>query len=161
MGCLNRVRFGLNIAHYVRTLYISNMKRTGILYKLLPSLANVAITFVFALPFLYFYGFSLEWKLAWIGIFFGYNLFCEIVFGRCVGMMLCNTEYETCKSFLKNVLYVFLYTISFSTLLFYIWFPFDLLAINLFAIQLPCILLTGTTLHGLLSGATTVRENHP
>lgn len=128
------------------------MKNTNAIYKLFTSVINVALTFILALPFLFHYEIGLEWKLVWIAIFFVYNLFCEVVFGKCVGMMILKTSYEIQKSFLEKVLYVFLYTISFSTLLFYIWFPFDILLINLLAIQLPCILLTGTTLHGFLSG---------
>ncbi len=67
-------------------------------------------------------------------------------------MILFNTHYEARKLPIEKVVYIMLYTASFSTILFYIWVPFDLLVFNLLILQLPCILLTGTTLHGFLSG---------
>lgn len=50
------------------------------------------------------------------------------------------------------ILYTFLYSLSFSTIVIWIFYPFDLLLFNLLFIQLPTVLLTGTTLHGYLSG---------
>ncbi len=75
-----------------------------------------------------------------------------MLFGKCVGMMLFKAHYEIQVPVWRKILYVILYTVSFSTLLLHIWFPFDILLINILAIQLPCVLLTGTTLHGFLSG---------
>ncbi len=128
------------------------MRNTGPIYKLLISVVNVALTFIIALPFLIHYGFSIQWRFAWIGAFFIYNIVCEMLFGKCVGMMLFKAHYEIQVPVWRKILYVILYTVSFSTLLLHIWFPFDILLINILAIQLPCVLLTGTTLHGFLSG---------
>jgi len=50
------------------------------------------------------------------------------------------------------IIYSALYTASLATVFYWIWFPFDLLLINLFVLQLPAVLLTKTTLHGLLAG---------
>jgi hypothetical protein len=52
----------------------------------------------------------------------------------------------------QQIIYAFLYSLSFSTIVIWIFFPFDLLLFNLLLIQLPCVLKTGTTLHGHLSG---------
>ncbi len=128
------------------------MKNTNVVYKLLQSVVNVLVTFIFTLPFLFVYGITIEWKISWITIFFLYNLFFEFIYGRCFGMILFNTHYEARKLPIEKVVYIMLYTASFSTILFYIWVPFDLLVFNLLILQLPCILLTGTTLHGFLSG---------
>ena len=52
----------------------------------------------------------------------------------------------------QQIIYVLLYTLSFSTVVIWIYFPFDLLFFNLLFIQLPTVILTGSTLHGYLSG---------
>ncbi len=136
------------------------MKPTNIVYKLFPSIVNVFFTFLLSLPFLLIYGNTTKWKIIWIGIFFLYNCTFEFAYKRCLGMMLFNTHYEIEKTSLQKILYILLYTVSFSTLLFYIWFPFDLLMVNVIFIQLPCILITGNTLHGLLSGGIeTIRKD--
>ena len=135
------------------------MKPTNIVYKLFPSITNVVFTFILSLPFLLIYGNTTKWKIIWIGIFFLYNCIFEFAYNRCLGMMLFKTYYEKEKTQLQKVLYSFFYTMSFSTLLFYIWFPFDLLILNLALIQLPFVLLTENTLHGYVSGKTkTVRK---
>jgi hypothetical protein len=56
-------------------------------------------------------------------------------------------------------IYGFLYLLSLSTVLFWVFVPFDLLLANMVLVQLPCVILTRTTLHGFLSGGvTTVRS---
>jgi hypothetical protein len=52
----------------------------------------------------------------------------------------------------NQIIYAFLYTLSFSTIVIWVFFPFDLLLVNLFLVQLPFVLITGTTAHGYLSG---------
>ena len=123
------------------------MKNTNAIYKLLQSVVNVVATSVLSVPFLLLYGPTLKWKISWVVIFFLYNIFFEFVYGRCLGMMVFHTQYESKKSSPEKILYISLYTASFSTLLFYIWFPFDLLIFNLLILQIPCVLLTGTTVH--------------
>lgn len=128
------------------------MKTTNISYKLFPSVINIIVTFVLSLPFLLIYEDITKWKIIWVVIFFLYNCIFEFAYNRCLGMMLFGTYYEKEKTILQKLLYVFLYTISFGTILFYIWVPFDLLIFNLVAIQLPFILITGNTFHGFVSG---------
>lgn len=125
---------------------------TNIPYKLLPSVINILFTFILSFPFLVIYGNTTKWKIIWIGIFFLYNCVFEFTYNRCLGMILFKTYYENKRTLLQKIVYIFLYTASFSTLLFYIWFPFDLLIFNILGIQLPFVLLTGNTFHGFVSG---------
>jgi len=127
------------------------MKTTTALYKLLPSLVNVCLTFVVALPLLVWVG-GLTWKLGWLAIFLSYSLLAEVFFRRDVGMTLFGTHYELPRSLKQKIVYAILYSLSFSSLLFAIWLPFDLLLANLLLLQLPCVYFTGNTLHGFLSG---------
>jgi hypothetical protein len=128
------------------------MQTTKLRYKLLPSLINVGITFLIALPFYFIFTDKLWWKYIWILVFLVYNLVFEIIFNRCPGMMLVGSHYNQNRNLGQKILYVILYSLSFSTLLFRLWFPFDLFLINLLLIQLPFILITKTTFHGYLSG---------
>lgn len=68
-----------------------------------------------------------------------------------------NKEY----SMKQRIIYALLYTLSYATVVFYIFFPFDLLIVNLFLLQLPFVILKKTTLHGYLSGniSTVVGKN--
>jgi len=129
------------------------MRRTTPLEKLSVSVINAAIVLVLSLPFLYLWGPTWQWKIATIILFLLYNLFF-LVFNdsRCVGSMLIHTYWEKPYPTINHVAHLFLYTLSFSTLFFWIWFPFDVLVFNLLLLQLPCVVLTGTTLHGFLSG---------
>ena len=74
---------------------------------------------------------------------------------RDLGMRAVGSRWMGEYSVRRHLIYVFLYTISFSTVLFYIWAPFDLLMINLVCVQLPAVLVTGTTFHGYLTGLQT------
>lgn len=128
------------------------MQTTNLGYKILPSLVNVGMTFIVALPFYFIFSDKFWWKILWILIFFIYNLLFETIFDRCPGMMLIGSHYDKTRNLGQKILYVILYSLSFSTLLFHLWFPFDLLLINLLLIQSPFILITKTTFHGFVSG---------
>lgn len=138
------------------------MKTTNIIQKLIPSLINISAVAMIASPL-----FLLNWSFASLKIilmilFFSYNLLFLIFFkNRDLGMMVVKTYWKDEYPLLNKLIYIVLYTASFSTLIFWIWFPFDLLLINLLLIQLPCILLTGTTLHGYLAGkmVTVVKDD--
>jgi hypothetical protein len=67
-------------------------------------------------------------------------------------MIILNIDWKEQYPFKQQIFYVFLYSLSFSTIVVWVFFPFDLLLFNLLCIQLPTVLLTGTTLHGHLSG---------
>ena len=67
-------------------------------------------------------------------------------------MMILNIHWKEKYPLKNQLIHSVLYTASFSTLLFWVWFPLDLFLINMLLLQLPTILLTGTTFHGYLSG---------
>ncbi len=99
----------------------------------------------FNLPFLFI-------KLFCILLFFLVSLFTGLYRVRTPGLKILNAKWDKYPPIKNLILYSFLYTLSFSTLFFYVLFPFDLLILNLFLFQLPCVILKGTTLHAFLSG---------
>lgn len=130
-------------------------KPTNLLEKLLPSIVNFSIIVLLTTILVYIFNIK-EWgsrKLLFISIMFIYN-FCIAVFNnnRCIGMIIMNTYWDKEYTLKDRIFYSILYTLSFSTLLFYIFFPFDLLLFNLVCIQLPFVLTKHTTAHGYLSG---------
>ena len=128
---------------------------TNILEKLIPSIINLFIILFLSLIVIYIFNIenTILRKTIFISIMFLYNL-CISVFNknRCIGMIIMNTYWDKEYSLTNRILYALLYTLSFSTLLFYIYFPYDLLLLNLLLIQLPFILTKHTTAHGYLSG---------
>lgn len=128
------------------------MRRAKIIEKVLPSLINTAVVFIICLPFLKFLPIT-QWKISVVIVFFVYNFFF-LIFNknRCLGMIICRTYWDKKVNFLKELIYIFLYSLSFSTLFIWLWFPFDIFLLNIFFIQLPMVLLTGTTFHGYMSG---------
>ena len=128
-------------------------RETTPLEKLLTSFVNVAIAFLFLLPCFFLELPFFYVKLIFIALFFLENLLA-ISFRnyRLPGMMIQNTHWKQHYSLAQQLTHAVLYTLSFSTVLFWIGFPGDLLLFNLLILQLPCVLLTKTTLHGLLSG---------
>jgi len=137
------------------------MRETTVFEKLAASVINVLFVLVISMPVYFFVKDSLTKKFMIIGIFFVYNLVC-MVFNEnvCLGMMLMKTRYAREYSLSRHVLYVMLYTLSFSSLLFWIFFPLDLFLVNMLLLQLPTILIKKTTLHGYLSGNITTISTH-
>jgi hypothetical protein len=135
------------------------MRDTTIFEKLIPTLINCVVVFGISLYFINLpYA---TWALITVVLFLFYNLFF-LFFNKniCLGMILMGTRWKKRVSFHNELLYVFLYTLSFSTIFMKIWFPLDVLLINLIFLQLPTILVTGTTFHGFVSGnkASTVKK---
>ncbi len=130
------------------------MRDTTAIEKLLPSILNATFALLLSLPFYLYFGFGLTWKLSVIGIFYVLQVLDthENMQFRCLGMRILGTVWEKRYTRLQKNIYSILYTLSFSTLFFYVYFPFDLLLINLLLLQLPAVYFSGTTLHGLLSG---------
>jgi len=130
------------------------MRDTNLLEKVVPSIINVGITFLISVPFLLYFGLSFEWKICVILIFYIVQIFDthETFSFQCFGMRVFGTVWERRYSRFQRNIYSILYTASFSTLFFYIYVPFDLFIFNMLLLQLPSVLITGTTLHGLLSG---------
>lgn len=129
------------------------MKQTSIFQKIIPSIINVVAVFLISLP-IEAQEINIPAKrMILIGIFFLYCLFFQIFNkNEDLGMLIAETRWKENYSFKNQLIYNILYTISFATIFFHVFFVFDLLLVNIFLLQLPCILLTGTTVHGYLAG---------
>ncbi|MBS3152384.1 hypothetical protein J4230_03160 [Candidatus Woesearchaeota archaeon] len=129
------------------------MRETNIFEKGLSSLINVVFVSIFFMPFLFLNNSILIKKFIFISLFFIYKLIL-IAFNedRSVGMIFMKTYWKRKYSLKNQLIHTILYTISFSTLLFWLYFPFDIFLVNILFIQVPIILLKGTTLHGYLAG---------
>ncbi|KKQ94929.1 MAG: hypothetical protein UT66_C0004G0023 [candidate division CPR2 bacterium GW2011_GWC1_39_9] len=128
-------------------------KNTNALEKLAVSILNTFFVILVSFPFYFAYGFTIKYRIILVIIFLFYNLlFVFTTKNRCLGMIILNIYWREEYPLKNQVIYALLYTLSFSTLVIWIFFPFDLLLVNLVLIQLPFVLKTGTTLHGYLSG---------
>lgn len=128
-------------------------RNTNFLEKLMPSVVNAVIVFILSLPAYYILGFNLKYKVVLVVMFWFYNLIF-IVFNknRDLGMIVFGTYWKQNYPLKNQLIYSVFYTLSFATIVIWIWVPFDLLLINLLLFQLPFVLTKGTTLHGYLSG---------
>lgn len=129
------------------------MQSTSWFQKLSASAVNVMVVLVIFMPFYFLLDSTLVKKLVLIALFFLYNV--SFLFSRdkrCLGMRAVGTSYEKSYSKWQRISYNLLYTLSFSTLLFWIWLPFDLFLLNMLFLQLPVRLAKKTTLHGYLAG---------
>jgi len=132
------------------------MKESSIFKKLSASIINVIISFILFIPFYFIIKDTFIQKVIFIIIFFVYNLLFSL-FGewKCIGMIIMKLKYKENYSRQQLILYNILYTLSFSTLLFYIYYPFDLFIFNMMFLQLPTIIIKKTTLHWYISGNVT------
>lgn len=129
------------------------MKTTKWYEKLAASLINVAIVMALSGIFKPLIADEMERKGVLIVLFFSYNILRSYLPSfRCAGMRLVGSYWRVQPSITQRMVYSVLYTLSFATWFIQIRFPFDLGLFNLLCLQLPCIALTGTTLHAWLSG---------
>ncbi len=130
------------------------MRDTTILEKLIPSIINACTALVISIPFYFLFGMSVHWKLSVIFIFYVMQVLDthENLNFHCFGMRVFGTKWERKYTRLQRNLYSIFYTLSFSTLFFHIYFSFDLFLLNMVMLQIPSILLTHTTFHGLMAG---------
>ena len=132
--------------------YTGAMK-TNTRQKLLVSVLNTSFVALLSIPFFILLGFTFEYRLILVLIFLAYQLIILLFPGRrSIGAVVTHTYWNKDYSIRNHLIYAFLYTLSFATLVTWIVFPFDLLLINILAIQLPFVTRTGYTLHGYLSG---------
>lgn len=133
---------------------IVEMRNTTVFEKILPSLLNTLLILTVSSPLLYLFGPNLEWKFSCIAAFYILQVLDthERLSFRCFGMRVFGTVWARKYGRLQRNFYSILYTLSFSTLFFFVFFPFDLFLVNMLCLQLPAILITGTTLHGCLAG---------
>ena len=140
------------------------LRQTSILEKLAPSIINSAIALILGSLLWKFSAQKIPFKLSVIFIFFIYNFYFLFFTksSRDIGMIIFSTKWTKPHSPIQKTIYTLLYTLSFSSLLYWVYFPFDLFLFNMLLVQLPCILISDTTFHGLLSGkiATTHYAYH-
>ena len=128
-------------------------KNTNALQKLSVSVINTFFVVLLSVPFYLLWGFTLKYKIVLVAIFLIYNLiFIFTTKNRCLGMIILGIYWKEEYPLKNQIIYAFLYTLSFSTVVIWLFFPFDLLLVNLLLIQLPFVLKTGTTAHGYFSG---------
>jgi len=135
------------------------MKETNILQKVIPSAVNSLLSIGGALLFQPILS---NWKILAIVLFFLLNLFFLFRSDRReIGMLLVGTFWAQKYSIWNHIIFAVFYTLSFSTLLIWVWFPFDLFLFNILLLQLPFLLKTNTTFHGYISGemTTVMKEN--
>lgn len=127
--------------------------KTNAWQKLLVSVINTIFVATISLPFLLWVGFSIEYRIILVLIFLAYQLIVVLLPGRrTIGAVLTHSYWIKEYSITNHVIYAFLYSLSFATLVIWILVPFDLFVINMLLVQLPMIQRTGYTLHGYLSG---------
>lgn len=130
-----------------------DIKNSTAIEKLSVSIINTFFVVLLSLPLYYIFGFTTKYKISLILIFLIYNLFFALFNkGETLGAKILKIKWVKEYPLRNHILFSFLYTLSFSTIVIWIWFPFDLLLLNLLLIQLPSVLITGYTLHGYLSG---------
>lgn len=121
--------------------------------KLFISVINVCFVATLSIPYFIALGFTFEYRLILVLLFLAYQLVI-LLFPkrRSIGAIVTRSFWNKEYSLKNHLIYAFLYTLSFSTLVIWIIFPFDLLLINLLLVQWPFVQRTGYTLHGYLSG---------
>lgn len=132
------------------------MHATSIIEKIIPSIINVIFILIISSPLFFLKISSLKKKIIIISLFFLYELvFIFLNQGRDPGMILVGSYWKEDYFLIQLLIYNILYTLSFASLFFWKYFRFDIFLLNMLVFQLPTILLTGTTLHGFLSGGMT------
>ena len=128
-------------------------RKTTAFWKLVKSIINTCYALLLSLPFFLFFGFDWRYKIAVISIFFVNQLIAALSPNhRDLGDLVTKTYWAKSYPTKYHIVFALLYTASFSTAFIWLYFPFDILLINLLFIQLPFVLKTGYTLHGYLSG---------
>ena len=121
--------------------------------KLFTSLINAVPACLLLLPWLWLGLARWQYQLLLVGLFLAENLLSlALADYRLPGMVLQGSRWQRDYPLRQRLLHALLYTASFASAVYWLWFPGDLLLLNLLLLQLPSVLLTGTTLHGWLSG---------
>ena len=130
-------------------------RATNFLEKLLPSVINLLLISIITYLLVLTFSFDrlLYIQLTFILVALIYDVSIAIFNqNRCLGMIIMNTHWDKDYPLKQNIVYALLYTLSYASVVFFIFFPFDLLIFNLLFLQLPFVLTKKTTLHGYLSG---------
>jgi len=132
------------------------MRATTVFEKLLTSTINTIFVLLLFIPFNYYITDSFTKKAILIGLFFLSNfIFLMSKQKRMFGMIILHSRFDRQLNTKQCLIYCSLYSCSFSSLLFWVYFPFDIFLFNMLLIQLPTVRITKTTLHGLLSAQLT------
>ena len=124
-------------------------KKTSLLDKLLVSIINLLVVLIPTAPFFWIGG----WRWVLVGTFLIYQLIIALTkTGQSIGMRLLKIKWNKKYPLNNRLIFAILYTASFATIAIWVFFPFDLLLFNLICIQLPTVLITGSTLHAYLAG---------
>ncbi len=108
------------------------MTNTTASQKLLVSILNTVFVLLLAVPFFMVWGFDLKFRITLALLFLMYQLLIIVLPGRrSIGMVLTHVVWNKHYPIGNHLLYAVLYSLSFSTVLFWIFIPFDLLLINL------------------------------
>lgn len=135
------------------------MRDTNWLEKLSASIVNILFVGLVALAMKQILP-NVDWRVLFVTLFFIFSL-VSLAFPkkRDLGMAMVGSFWKQDYPLQNLLLYTILYTISFTTIFIWIFFPFDLLLLNL-TVQVVLIRFTGTTLHGFIAGnMTTVKNN--
>lgn len=128
--------------------------------KLLISIINSIPVALLSLPFLVIWGFDIEFRIVLSIIFFTQQLIALLTPSRrSIGMILTNVSWNQTYPLHNHFVYALLYSLSFSTIIIWVVFPFDMLIVSLLLVQLPIVYFTGYTLHGYLSGKMAGHKN--
>ena len=118
--------------------------------KATASAVNITVVSTITSPIYFLSGIDV-WRIVCTLAFFLYALLLP---HRCLGQMIANTY----QSQPTNLAFAALYTLGFMTVIYWIWFPFDLMLANGLFVQMPSLMLFGNTLHGLATGRQTMTE---
>lgn len=129
------------------------MRLTNPSEKACNSLINVLFVLLISSPLWYASFSPILKKMIVLLLFFVYKL--VIIFfnkNRSLGMLVTNTYWKKKYPLNQQIFHSVLYTSSFSTLLFWIYFPFDLFLFNMLFFQIPTLYFKKTTFHGYIAG---------
>lgn len=150
----------LNASNRVFVRWYSRYVRPTTAYeKVIASVVNVIVIVITVFLIMPLLSAWFNWKLVTISIFFTYQLVTYFFRDhRDLGMLVVGSFWDRDVHFARFMAYVSLYTVSFGTLLYSIWFPLDLFLMNILFLQLPSVVFRHTTFHGLVARLRTVRN---
>lgn len=92
-------------------------------------------------------------KLFMIILFFVYNLGCMLLNkNRDFGMAMVGAYWKQEYNKVQQLFYILLYTLSFTSIFFHIFFPFDLLLFNIVLLQVPSLFYGGMYFPNYVAG---------
>ncbi|MGA2666990.1 MAG: hypothetical protein ABSE91_02775 [Patescibacteria group bacterium] len=101
-------------------------------------------------------------KLFIILLFLLYNLGCFFLNkNRDIGMAMVGAYWKQQYPKPQQILYIALYTLSFASIFYHIFFPFDLLLFNIVLLQVPTLLFSGMTFPAFLAGRMQIVAGKP